>query len=135
MYQSKRDPSRKFGSAFVGKRFDSYTGGTQPGEENSNEHSDPQEAGSSVDEVREAHGPAHQVTYHLNHDGGESKVRSFHGDGHVHESAYKSPAEAFEAGGELQASDVKRRTHPDQQGSSSEGDNDLVPQHEAADLV
>lgn len=127
MYQSKRDPSRKFGSAFVGKRFDSYSAGEQPGEENENEHAEPQETGSSAADTAKAHGPAHQVTYKLDHEGGESKVSSFHGDGHEHNSSYKSPAEAFQAGGELSATDVKRREHPDQQGAESEERNYEMP--------
>lgn len=127
MYESQREPGRKFGSSFVGKRFDSYSAGKQPGESNDNEHSTPQESGSSTKEVTAAHGPAHQVTYKLDHDGGESKVKSFHDDGHEHESAYHSPAEAFQAGGELSATDVKRRTHPDQQSAESEERNYEMP--------
>ena len=128
MYQSKRDPSRKFGSAFVGKRFDSYTGGTQPGEENSNEHSDPQEAGSSADEVREAHGPAHQVVYHHDHENNEHKVTSFHDDGHMHQSVHSDAAQAYEEGGKLASTDVKQREHPDQQSSEPEEKNYLAPE-------
>jgi hypothetical protein len=89
----------------------------------------------SPHEVVENHGPAHMVTYSHDHENGSHSVHSAHADGHTHYAEYKDPALAYEAGGELQASDVKRRTHPSEQGASSEGDNDEVPQHEAADLA
>jgi hypothetical protein len=144
-YQSTTDSSRKFGSAFRGKRFDSYHGGDQPATESTpKEHS-----GDKVNEpntgdvtknvhaedahvetpssVVEAHGPAH--TIHISHnEDGTHRVSSAHEDGHTHETEHGSAKEAhdsaeqlsLEAGGDDQASNVKKRTHPDQQGAESE---------------
>jgi hypothetical protein len=120
MYESKREPGRKFGSSFVGKRFDSYEGGEQPGEENQNEHSHSQVVGE--------HGPAHQVVFHHDHEKGEHKVTSYHSDGHRNESVHSSAAEAHEAGGELANTDVKRREHPDQQSAEPEEMNYMAPE-------
>ena len=83
------------------------------------------EAGTPSEAVQH-HGVASQVTYTHDHDKGEHTVHAKFEDGHEHHAAFTDPALAYEAGGELQASSVKRRTHPDQQGASSEGDNDEV---------
>ena len=61
MYQSNTDPSRKFGSAFVGKRFDAYHDGAQPGSTTENEHSEPQEKGSSAGDVAKARSEERRV--------------------------------------------------------------------------
>jgi hypothetical protein len=114
MYESKREPGRKFGSAFVGKRFDSFAGDAQPGEANENEHSEPQK-------VAAEHGPAHQVIYHHDEEKGEHKVTSFHDDGHMHQSVHSSAGQAYEAGGDLaQASPKRRNPEEGQQGAESE---------------
>ena len=146
MYNSKREPGRKFGSAFVGKRFDSYEGGEQPKfdatpEEHSGDKVNAADSGDSKksksaesdssphpSEVVAEHGPAQVVTYHHDHDGGEHKVSSVHEDGHHHESVHSSAAEAYEEGGQLANTDVKEREHPDQQGAESEEKNYAEPE-------
>ena len=122
-YQSNTDPSRKFGSAFVGKRFDSYHATPQ-----AEVDSTPQEAGSSDADVAKATSPA--TSYHFVHDhaGNKHTVTSHHEDGTTKmvehgsaKEAHDSAAQlALEAGGENQATDVKKRNHPDQQGAESE---------------
>lgn len=139
MYESKRDPSRKFGSAFVGKRFDSYADGAQPHEESTSmehggdkanlEGADKVEASptatsdsvSTPHETVASHGPAVHVEY--THNGDEHKVNMTHEDGHKHESVHSTAAEAYEAGGDKAWTDVKRESHPDQQGARSEEEN------------
>ena len=160
MATSTQDGKKKFGSSMVAKRYDSfhpkessYSGGDQPSVESTPmEHSGDKVNSFSGDEAKsnprdtsadaetpssvvEHHGVASEVEYTHDHEKGEHQVRSTHEDGHEHQAAFKDPALAYEAGGELQTDSVRRRTHPDQSGASSEGDNDRVPQHEAADLV
>ena len=128
MYQSNTDPSRKFGSAFVGKRFDAYHDGAQPGATNENEHSEPQEKGSSAGDVAKATSPATSFHFVHDHAGNKHTVTSTHEDGTSNvvehgsaKEAHDSAAQlALEAGGENQATDVKKREHPDQQGAESE---------------
>jgi hypothetical protein len=86
-------------------------------------------------ETVQHHGTASQVEYSHDHERGEHQVHAKFEDGHEHHASFTDPALAYEAGGELQADSVKRRTHPDQQGASSEGDNDEVPQHEAMETA
>jgi hypothetical protein len=123
-YESKREPGRKFGSSYVGKRFDSYSGGAQPGETNENEHAEPQHhtegkvnepntgdvtknvhAEDASVETPEAivasHGKAHTVHYSHDHDNGIHTVSSEHEDGTTHESTHGSTAEAYAHGGPL----------------------------------
>jgi hypothetical protein len=122
-YQSTTDSSRKFGSAFRGKRFDAYHNGEQP-----EVSAEPKEEGSSAADVTKAHGPAHTIHIAHDHEGKKHVVSSEHEDGHTHETEHGSAKEAhdsaeqlsLEAGGEEQASNVKKRTHPDQQGAESE---------------
>ena len=161
MSTSTQDGKKKFGSSMVAKRYDSfhpkessYDGGDQPKMEStpmkhggdaevnnfsgSEAHDNPMDTSAEVEapsSVVEHHGVAREVEYTHDHEKGEHQVHSTHEDGHEHRAAFKDPALAYEAGGELQADSVKRRTHPDQQGASSEGDNSEVPQHEAADLA
>ncbi len=123
MYQSKTDPSRKFGSAFRGSRFDAYHGGEQP-----SASAEPKEEGSSAADVAQHTSPAHTIHIIHDHAGNKHTVSSEHEDGTVRETEHGSAKEAhdsaeqlsLEAGGEDQASDVKKRTHPDQQGAESE---------------
>lgn len=135
----------KFGSAYKAKRYDSYHAGDQPSKDNANSHAESVHHGEEKDEKTvtapaedksgvdtpsatvEAHGPAHTIVYSHDHEGSNHTVTSHHDDGHQHESAYKSPAEAFQAGGELSAADVKRMDHPDQQGAKSEEDGFEMP--------
>ena len=156
MYESKREPGKKFGSIYAGKRFDSYASSPQPGEENANEHAEPKRARELDAEPKDAsvpknehaedasvetpeatvasHGAAHTVHYSHGEDGTHT-VSSEHGDGHVTESKHTSAAEAyghgkalaFEAGGDEQATDVKKREHNPQQGAESEERNYEMP--------
>lgn len=124
-YESKTDPSRKFGSAFRGKRFDSYHAGEQPAGNNENEKAEPQEVKS----------PATSFHFVHDHDGGKHTVTSTHEDGTTNvvehgsaKEAHDSAAQlALEAGGEGQARDVKKEDHPDQQGAKSEEDGFEMP--------
>lgn len=123
MYESKTDPSRKFGSAFRGKRFDDYHATAQPQVE-----STPREEGSSAADVAQATSPA--TSFHFVHDHANHKhtVTSTHEDGTTNVVEHNSPKEAHdsaaklavEAGGEDQAVDTKKTMHPDQQGAPSE---------------
>jgi hypothetical protein len=157
MYESKREPGKKFGSIYAGRKFDSYDAGKQPGEENENEHSTPKEHGkdkvntsgadktphdkrnvsASVEDPSatvQAHGAAH--TTHITHsEDGSHRVNSEHSDGYHGESEHSSADEAhnhaeqlsLEAGGTEQASNVKRRAHYPQQGAESESRNFEMP--------
>jgi len=119
MFQSKSDPTRKFGSAFRGKRFDSYHAGEQPAGNESNEQATPQDTGTAA---RAAH-----VHYSHDHDNGKHTVTRTMEDGTKSTSAHSSAKEAYEAGGDEQATDVKKRNHPDQQGAESEERNYEMP--------
>jgi hypothetical protein len=55
-------------------------------------------------------------------------VISSHPDGHTHESVHSDAAQAYEEGGKLAYSDVKRRDHPDQQSAESEEMNFEAPE-------
>jgi hypothetical protein len=138
MYESKREPGKKFGSSFVGKRFDSYAATPQPGETNENEHAEPQERGASAADVAKAHGPANTVHYVHDHEGNKHVVTSMHDDGYAHRAEHTSAADAYgdgqalayEAGGEEQATSPKKREHYPQQGAEGENMN-----YETPDLV
>ncbi len=123
MYQSKTDPSRKFGSAFRGSRFDSYHGGEQPAAS-----AEPKEEGSSAADVSEHTSPAHTIHIIHDHAGNKHTVSSEHEDGTVKETEHGSAKEAhdsaeqlsLEPGGEKQNVSPKKTLHPDQQGADSE---------------
>jgi len=135
MYQSKSDPSRSFGSAFRGKRFDAYHSTPQPGEANENEHAEPQEKGSSEADVAKAHSPVVAMHFVHDHAGNKHSVTSTRADGTSEMVSHGSAKEAhdsaaqlaLEPGGEEQASDVKKREHPDQQGAESEERGYMMP--------
>ena len=122
MFQSKSNPDRKFGSVYRQKRFDSYHDGNQPAGNNDNEKAESQDTGTSA---RASH-----VHYSHDHDGGKHTVTKTHEDGKQTTTEHRSAAEAYEAGGTEQATDVKKREHPDQQGAESEERN-----YEQPDLV
>jgi hypothetical protein len=144
-YKAKRYDSYHDGE----QKFDSYSPDGQPGD-NENEHSTPQEhTGDKVntsgpDKVEknptsesvhaetpsshvESHGPAHTVHYSHNHDGNKHTVTSLHPDGSHYSSEHDNARDAYQAGGELSATDVKKREHPDQQGAESEERNYMMP--------
>lgn len=120
MYESKTEPGRKFGSAFRGKRFDSYHGGEQPSGHENNTKSEP--ANLSGDKGDCAH-----VLYSHDHENGVHTVTKVYANGEKEASAHNSAKEAYEAGGTEQATDVKKRAHPDQQGAESEERNYEMP--------
>ena len=119
MHETK-DGNKKFGSSYVAKRYDSYHGGEQPGEVNENEHAEPKNLSGDK-------GDPHTVIYSHDHDMGKHNVAKHYDDGTKEESVHSSAAEAYEAGGTKQATDVKREDHPDQQGAKSEEDNFEMP--------
>ena len=129
-YESKTDPSRKFGSAFRGKRFDSYHSTPQPEVE-----STPKEEGSTSADVAKATSPVASVHFVHDHAGNKHSVTSTREDGTTNvvehgsaKEAHDSAAQlALEAGGTEQASDVKKRDHSDQQGAASEEDGFEMP--------
>lgn len=135
MYESKREPGKKFGSIYAGKRFDSYADGAQPGEENENEHAESKGTGSSEADVKKATSPATSFHFVHDHDGHKHTVTSTHEDGTTQMSEHNSPSEAhdsaaklaLEEGGVDQASNVKKRAHYPQQGAESEDRNFEMP--------
>ena len=162
MSTETKDKQKKFGSAYKAKRYDEwhasdndndYVAPGQPeysatskdhgedkvntlGEEHKSKNpTDTDAEVSTPSEVVQSHGPATAVEYTHDHEAGTHHVHSTHADGHEHHSDYDNPALAYEAGGELQAVSMTKKKHSDQQGASSEGDTDGVPQHEAADLA
>lgn len=155
MATETKDGTRKFGSAYAAKRYDSYHNGAQPGEANENEHSESKDhSGDKVNEpntgdvtknehaedasvstpesVVESHGPAHTV--HIDHEH-DHKVTSSHDDGFEHTMTHGSAKEAhdsasklaLEAGGEDQNRDVKQTDHKPQQSAKSEEENWEMP--------
>lgn len=119
MYESKTSPGRKFGSAFRGKRFDSYHAEEQPAGNHENEKAESQDTGT---EKRAAH-----VHYHHDHENNVHKKTTTHEDGSQTTGEGHTAAELYEAGGDEQATDVKRRAHSDQQGAESEERNYEMP--------
>jgi hypothetical protein len=156
MYESTTEPGKKFGSAFKGRKFDSYHAGPEKFSEGKSKESDQPEVSAEPEEhgedkvntstpekhepseaadeaevtipssIVEQHGPASSVHITHDHDGGKHTLSSTHG-GHQNQSVYSTAAEAYEAGGELANTDVKRREHPDQQGAQSEEDGFEMP--------
>jgi len=129
-YKSNTDPSRSFGSAFRGKRFDSYHSTPQPEVE-----STPKEEGSTQADVEKATSPVSSVHFVHDHNGNKHSVTSTREDGTTSvvehgsaKEAHDSAAQlALEAGGEDQARDVKKNDRPDQQGAKSEEDGFEMP--------
>jgi len=123
MYQSKTGSNRSFGSAFRGKRFDSYHDGAQPEVE-----STPKEEGSTSADVAKATSPVVAVHFVHDHAGNKHTVTSRREDGTSDVVSHGSAKEAhdsaaqlaLEAGGEDQNVSPKKSLHPDQQGADSE---------------
>jgi|SRR5271154_6092470 len=143
-YESKREPGRKFGSAFRGRKFDSYSPEQPKVESTPEEHSSDKVNQSNTGDTSknkssmsdhvatpsstvQDHGPAHTVHYHHDRENNKHTVTSLHPDGHSYSSEYDKDKLAYEAGGELSATDVKKREHPDQQGAESEERNYEMP--------
>lgn len=146
MFESKRTPGKKFGSAMVGKRYDAA--GEEPkaesvqamGKPDMNKNSGAPKGGNAVDQavdntempdlkqVAAEHGPAHTV--HIKHDHAANKhhTTSHHDDGHVNESDHQTAEEAHEAGGNLANVDMKKSDEAgEQQGAASESDGFEMP--------
>ena len=134
MYESKREPGKKFMNTYVGRRFDSYSAGEQPGESNENEHAEPKDAGSSEADVK-AHSPATSFHFIHDHENHKHTMTATKEDGSTETTEHNSPQEAhdsaaklaLEEGGADQASNVKKRAHYPQQGAESEDRNFEMP--------
>jgi hypothetical protein len=124
MYQSTTDPGKKFGSAFRGRKFDSYHAGLQPGEENDNSHAESEDHGDdkvntstaekhepseAADEVEVTtpssivaeHGPANSTHYTHDHVNNKHTVDSSHDGGFQSHSDHNSADEAYQYGSKL----------------------------------
>jgi hypothetical protein len=161
MYESKREPGKKFMNKFVGKRFDSYAAEPQPGEANDNEHSEPQHHGADSVNTNEpsdkmknkhaedvhaetpeatvaSHGPAHTIHYEHDHENGVHKVKSEHADGHTTESSHSSTADAYGHGEALayEAGGEEQATSPKKRNHDPEqGAEGESKNYETPDLV
>lgn len=131
MFESKKTPGKKFGSAFAGRSYDErHQGGeSEPaGVEDSAKEEQNEGAQEAAAEVVKQHGKATSV--HVTHDHKNKKhhVTSTHEDGHVNHSDHESAAQAHEEGGALAGEDVKKE-HPEeaQQGAQSETDGFQMP--------
>ena len=91
MFESKREPGKKFGSIYKQKRFDSYSAGEQPSGNESNQKAESQDVGT---ESRAVH-----VHYSHDHEGGKHTVTKTHEDGSQMTTSHPSAAEAYEQGG------------------------------------
>ena len=123
MYESKKTPGKKFGSAMVGKRYDeahSEDGMHQLGEQ-SPEHEAKEtpefEAGEQEGAVEHKaegeehdgeehpmaaeHGPAHKVVISHDEKAGRHTVTSHHKDGHMHTEMHEDGHKAHHAGKRL----------------------------------
>jgi hypothetical protein len=98
-------------------KFSPYTAGSQD-----EPHSD-----------EKPNGPAHKVTTVNDHQHGKHSVTAEFVNGQTSHEDYatakesRAAAEQFEQGGEDANTDVKRRTHPDQQGAESSEDGFEMP--------
>jgi hypothetical protein len=124
MYTSTTDPSRKFGSAFRGKKFDSYHAGPQPGEENENSHATSQEhTGDKVNTsapeahkddpsservstpepsaIVQEHGPSNSTHYTHDHKNNKHTVSSSHDGGFTHTTEHSDADTAYQYGSKL----------------------------------
>lgn len=140
-FQTK-DGKKKFGSAFVAKRYDSMhntpTKGdeAEAGEGKSNlggdlkaKHSQRMnETESTVHPVVTEHGSANTVTIHHDHKNNKHSVVSHHEDGHVHMADHEDAKTAHEEGGQLANVSLKDSgEQEDQQLAQSEGGNSSAP--------
>lgn len=146
MFESKRTPGKKFGSAFVGKRYDAAGEAAEPAEEKMkkkapqlkedikpvHEEVEGQEQneneGQDAASVVAEHGPAHTIITTHDHEGKKHHTTSHHKDGHKHESDHNTAKEAHEEGGALAGADEKQQ-NPDeaQQSAASENDGFEMP--------
>lgn len=100
-------------------KFPSYNGGKQPGGNNDNEKSTPQEVNKTI-------------TTH-DYQNNKHTVEAHHVDGRVSNTEHGTGAEAraraeqYEVGGEDANTDVKKREHFPEQGAQSEDDTFIMP--------
>ena len=157
MYESKKTPGKKFGSAFAGKKYDEnhsedgmhsespmheaketpeFVAGEQEGAVEHKAEGEEQE-GEQHPVVAE-HGAAHKVTIHHDEKSGRHTVVSHHKDGHmnteVHEHAHKAHEAARKLAGvppagkeENEEKDGFNHDNKGQQGAPSEEDGFAMP--------
>lgn len=130
-----KDGKKKFGSAFVAKRYDSVHGEEPTNEKDAkkklgnvleDKKSDLEnEAGEEQHPVVAEHGPASHVSIHHDHKNNKHSVTSHHEDGHVNTSEHEDAQTAHEEGGRLANVSLKKSgEQEDQQLAQSEGGND-----------
>lgn len=145
MFESKRTPGKKFGSAMVGKRYDAAANEepkAEPvqatGKPDMNKNAGAPKGGNAVDEavnnsgdshsVVAEHGPATHVHIKHDHTAGKHHTTSHHEDGHVHESDHQTAEEAHQEGGNLANVSLKKTDEAgEQQGAASEEDGFVMP--------
>jgi len=149
MYESKKNPGKRFGSAFVGKRYDeahSEDGLHKLGAEETPEHEaketpefeageqegaeehkpEMEEEGQGEEEkVASEHGPAHKVVIHHDEKAGRHTVQSHHKDGHVHSKVHAHAHEAHAAANKLAGvpadGQAEEKESPFHQGKAQQG--------------
>ena len=117
MFQSKTDPSRKFGSAFRGRKFDSMHAGPSAeheAKENPEFEAGEKEGKEEVHPVVAEHGKAHKVHIKHDHAGNKHHVTSMHEDGHVNESDHASAQEAHDEGAKLAGAEAPSQESEEQ---------------------
>jgi hypothetical protein len=123
MYESKKTPGKKFGSAFAGKRYDEahsedglhklgqeapeheeketpeFEAGEHEGaEEHEGKEHEGEENTQEEEQVAAEHGPAHKVVISHDEQSGRHVVQSHHKDGHSHSRVHANAAHAHKAG-------------------------------------
>jgi len=125
MYESKKTPGKKFGSAMVGKRYDEahsedgmhqlgeqspeheaketpeFEAGEQEGAVESKAENEGEEQHGEEHPAVADHGPAHKVVISHDEKAGRHTVTSHHKDGHMHTEMHEDGHKAHEAGRKL----------------------------------
>lgn len=136
MFESKKTPGKKFGSAFAGRSYDErHQGGEAEGPQHgmavdrAKAAVEPKEGESEgAEQVVAQHGPATSVHSTHDHKAKKHHVTSVHEDGHVHDSDHETAEEAHEEGGKLASVSPKKSGEAgDQQGAMSEEDGFQMP--------
>ena len=133
-----KDGQRKFGSAFRAKKYDEFHKAApvespeheakqspefEAGEQEGKKEN---EAGQEAPhEVVAAHGKAHSVHIHHDHENGKHKVVSHHEDGHMHESEHGSAAEAHDHGKQLSQADEDELENEQNKAENQGGEQDF----------
>lgn len=148
--QQTKDGKKKFGSAFVAKRYDEAHS-EEPSDEKGakkklgnvledRKNDLAEEVGEKNDSPKEEqgegethpvvseHGPATDVHIHHDHKNNKHTVTSHHEDGHTNVSDHEDAQTAHQEGGKLANVSLKKSGEAeDQQLAESEGGNDSVP--------